>query len=301
MLGAARPQDGDPSELAARRAQPTYEPSTGVDGRPVEVCQACHPPTEVTGYRQCTERFTMSTRWHHCRYCGLVICSGCSRYMLIDRWLEKAGSHRLCETDGRRPYQVTDPSAPPDPMGGERVRQRVCHCCAVHAPAEMAARDVAREQRQRAAVASRQRQSAIQPAGRSGVLWKQGETMGCEDWTLVFAQLHGCWLTLYKTTEETDGDDTGIAYRRPTGSAIAEYDLYGATVGPPKTARRGRPHCWRLDKRHGQATWPFLGRSKVILAATDESTGKPWGEWFRAAVRMQRAAVRMQKTPAVPS
>jgi len=282
-------QEEEPSWLTARREQPSYAPDTDSDGSKVQFCQACIPPTTVSGYRLCTAPFSMSARRHHCRYCGLVICSSCSTVVPVDRWLEKAGQHRLCETDGRRQYEVIEPSGQPDPMGGQRVPQRLCRCCAQHAPAEMDARDAARQQRRLAVQKSRQRQSAFQPAGRSGVMWKQDDSMGMDDWTVVFVELHGCMLRIYNTERYTgpDDDDTGVAHRR-TGPAIAIADLNGATVGPPKTARPGKPHCWRLQKRRGQATWRTggtPGRRKLILAALNSE--RPWGEWFSAATRMR--------------
>ena len=75
----------------------------------------------------CEKGFGLTTRRHHCRYCGWIICSSCKGGKLeVDRWL-----------DDDEPHKIKIPSQDED---HEKVSKKVCVCCATHAPGEMDSR-----------------------------------------------------------------------------------------------------------------------------------------------------------------
>ena len=81
---------------------------------------------ESPGCMLCNQTFSMFLHGkHHCRACGWAICDGCSRYLVLDRWLDAEKPHRIHTTRSTEPL-------------------RVCQVCSIHVPLEVeAARQLA--------------------------------------------------------------------------------------------------------------------------------------------------------------
>ena len=112
--GASRTAAVEPNRAALSRAQPRWVPDAQA-----ERCMLCNPTwrfRSLPGYRR-----------HHCRSCGWVVCAAClpgGQTLQLDRWVTPQGL-----------VQASD--------DGPSSEVRVCNSCAVHAPAEIAARAVA--------------------------------------------------------------------------------------------------------------------------------------------------------------
>eukprot|EP01043_Picozoa_sp_COSAG02_P085350 COSAG02_NODE_23012_length_732_cov_1.478673_1_plen_213_part_10 len=65
----------------------------------------------------CAKPFGLFSGKHHCRACGWAICDGCSKSLILDRWLSPDKPHRIHETRSTEPL-------------------RVCKTCYVHVPLE---------------------------------------------------------------------------------------------------------------------------------------------------------------------
>lgn len=217
----------EPEEYRKSRKAPLWIPDDTS-----ETCMGYRRNAEWTGYDKCRQEFIGAARRHHCRYCGILICSQCSKKLKIDRWLEDTRDHNVCQSEIRR------------------LSKRVCPTCKDHAPAEMD---------------KRQRDRRHHPRSRGEILPAEREVGRRNEWEPVQYCLQGGCLKIY-------APDTS----NPREIALAE--LAGATIREPKTARRGKPFCLRVDKRPGRCTWTSenstrkqsMLRHKLILAFATE-------------------------------
>jgi hypothetical protein len=83
-----------------------------------------------TSCTACSRPFSAAVRRHHCRYCGLLVCSPCLGELKVDRWLSDKKPH----------YIVSVPEHAPNDAAARLESKRVCTPCLQHVPAEVEAR-----------------------------------------------------------------------------------------------------------------------------------------------------------------
>lgn len=91
-------------EDATDEQQPQQYPQAALFARQYVPESAWEPDEAASGCRQCSRRFTIFNRRHHCRRCGLLFCDSCStRRILLAS--PTAAAQRLCYSE---PSSSTD-------------------------------------------------------------------------------------------------------------------------------------------------------------------------------------------------
>eukprot|EP01043_Picozoa_sp_COSAG02_P008916 COSAG02_NODE_294_length_25426_cov_719.561298_2_plen_6193_part_00 len=111
LLALAEPEPESDAVTTESRAKAARESPRWVRSNETSECMLC------------AQTFGLFNGKHHCRACGWAICDGCSKSLILDRWLSQDKPHRIHETRSTEPLRVCKVCFVNVPLEAEAERQ----------------------------------------------------------------------------------------------------------------------------------------------------------------------------------